>query len=84
MVEGKGLEATSRKEPLGLRWRSSVGFVTFGEYLFSTVSCERILNFSTVVMFGTFLRQGVPVYLELTRQNQESSLISLSTLRSFL
>ena len=38
MVEGTSPKATPGKEPRGLRWRSSLGFVTFGAIFLSTVS----------------------------------------------
>jgi len=38
MVEEKGSKCTTGKEPWGLRWRSSVGFVTFGALLLCALS----------------------------------------------
>jgi len=43
MVEEKGVKNTPRKEPWGLRWRSSVGFVTFGVCLSRALSRNCIL-----------------------------------------
>jgi hypothetical protein len=43
-VEKKGSKDTPGKEPWGLRWRSSLGFVTFGTCLLPALSQNRMLN----------------------------------------
>ena len=60
MVEGKSPRSSPGKEPWGLRWRSSLGFVTFGAHFPCTQSRDRILNlnvYRAVVMLGAFLRR---------------------------
>ena len=69
MAEEKSLKNIPRKEPWGLRWRSSPGFVTFGAYLYCALSRNRrakILHLLKSCNAWCVLRLVASVYVELT------------------
>ena len=74
MAEGTSSTGGPGMKPWGLRWRSSLSFVTLGAHLLPALSRNWRLNFGiprTVVTLGAFLRLGALIHHKLTNYRKQ-------------